>query len=307
MQSRRSFLKQASIAGLLIGTGQFPLRSFAAAGLQQLSILHTNDTHSRLEPLPPAAGIKGCGGIVARAALIQDIRAENTEVLLLDAGDFLQGGPYYDLYKGEPEIRAMDLMQYDAVTLGEHDLYDGMEQLALQLASARFAIVCSNCSFTTTALEHIVKPYTVLRKGGMKIGIMGIGLPLQGLVPDHIAKALTFDDPLETATATAAKLRRREHCDMVICLSRLGLPEYNTLYKIDDRILAKETSGIDLLIGGRTHTFLDHPISVRNKKGNEIWIAQAGWGGTQLGRLNYIFSDKKRILSANAQTVILGK
>lgn len=309
MQTRRSFIRQTMLTGLLLGCGRFPLSELGAAGgIHQLSILHTNDTHSRLQPFEEdIAGIpKGSGGIAARAALIDEVRRETGQLLLLDAGDFLQGSPYYDLYKGVPEIRAMDLMYYDAVTLGEHDLYGGIDQLAGLLNKAGFASVCSNYRFSGTALEPVVKSYAILVKGGMKIGIMAVGPYLQGLVPEAIAGAIQIADPLITAQEMVEKLRRREHCDMIICLSRLGLTNYASA-RPDDKVLARETSGIDLIIGGRTHTFLEQPLRLKNKKGQEVLVVQSGWGGAHIGRLNYIFSDRKKILSVNAQTVILGK
>jgi len=307
MQTRRSFLKKFTAGSLLLGTGQFPFPALAAGSVQQLCILHTNDTHSRLDPFPADSGpMAGAGGVRARAVLVNAIRRTDTQVILVDAGDFLQGTSWYELHKGIPEVEAMSLMQYDAVALGEHDLYGGIDELAASFKTARFPVVCSNYLFTGTALEQIVVPHKILFRNGMKIGIMAIAPSLYGSVPDHVAAAIGYKDPMTTALETSERLKHKERCDMIICLSRLGLPDHPD-NRPDDRKLAAESFYIDVIIGGRTHTLLQQPLIIRNKKKNEVLVSQMGWGGVNLGRLNYIFSDKKKILSVNAQTVILGK
>jgi 5'-nucleotidase len=185
MQSRRSFLKKAAIGSGLLLTGSFPFESFAAAEEKKLTILHTNDVHSRLEPFPMDGGkFEGQGGVASRAAMIGQIRKEEEHVLLLDAGDIFQGTPYFNLYKGEPEIRAMSLMKYDATTMGNHDFDAGVEGFANQLPHADFPVLVANYDFTGTALEGKTQPYTIIKKNGMKIGIFGLGIQLKGLVTD---------------------------------------------------------------------------------------------------------------------------
>jgi 5'-nucleotidase len=247
----------------------------------------------------------GQGGVAARAALIEKIRKEAQQVLLLDAGDMFQGTPYFNLYKGEPEIKAMSLMRYDAATMGNHDFDAGLEGFAQQLPHAAFPILIANYDFTGTVLEHKTKPYTVFKKGALKIGVFGLGIQLKGLVPEDAFGNTKYIEPIQTARSVSEQLKKRENCDMVICLSHLGY-EYN-YNKVSDMILAKETEYIDLIIGGHTHTFLDKPTVMKNKSGKEITLNHVGWAGLRLGRLDYIFDSKKGSNLTNAQSVILTK
>lgn len=305
MQSRRAFLKQSAIAGGLLLTGGFPLLSLASRTFERLTILHTNDTHSHLEPFATDQ-FAGLGGVANRAALINQIRAEAQHVLLLDAGDFFQGTDYFDIYKGTPEIEALNLMKYDAITIGDHEFDAGIDNLAERLSDVRCPVLNANYGFAGTSMEGKTQPYTTIRKGEMKIGIMGIGIELNGLIADSVATNIKYADPIKTANETAQKLKQKENCDFIICLSHLGFENYFSK-KVNDKNLAQETTNIDVIIGGHSHTFLDKPFIVRNKKKKNVLITQAGWGGVKLGRIDFIFSDKKKILSANAQTVIIGK
>lgn len=306
MQSRRDFLKKAGIGGGLLLTGQFPFRALAGEAHTKLTILHTNDVHSRLEPFPMDGGkYEGQGGIAARAALVRKIRAEEPHVLLLDAGDIFQGTPYFNLYKGEPEIKAMSLMEYDAVTMGNHDFDAGVEGFARQLPHAKFPVLTANYDFTDTVLEGRTRPYQVFNKGGVKIGVFGLGIQLKGLVPDDAYGRTKYLEPLQIARSVSERLKKREKCDMIICLSHLGYEyEYD---KVSDKILAKETDHIDLIIGGHTHTFLDHPTVMTNRSGREVVINQVGWAGLRLGRLDYLFDHKKSTKLAKSHSVIVGE
>jgi len=304
MQTRRHFLKQLGLGSALVAASSFPYNSLAAAvAPHRLTVLYTNDVHSRLEPFPTDAPLYGgLGGAAVRAALIGEIRKEAEHVLLLDAGDMFQASPLFDLYKGVPEIKAMNLMQYDAAAIGDHDFDGGITTLARKADAAAFPLLCSNYTVAGTALEGKLHPYKVIRKGALRIGVFGIGIQLKGLVPDPIADTIGYKDALVVANDTARQLRHKEHCALVICLSHLGL-EYN-YNKVSDRTLAAGSEHIDVIIGGHTHSFLDKPLRLKNKSGNEVLVCQAGWGGTHLGRLDFIFSDKKNILSGNAQTVV---
>lgn len=306
MQSRRSFLKKTAIGSGLLLAGGFPFESFAAAEDQKLVILHTNDTHSRLEPFPMDGGkFEGQGGVAARASLIAQIRQEEEQVLLLDAGDIFQGTPYFNLYKGEPEIKALSMMRYDAVTMGNHDFDAGVEGFANQLQHANFPVLAANYDFTDTALEGKTQPYTVLKKNGVKVGVFGLGIQLKGLVPEDAYGRTKYLEPIQMANTVADHLKKKEKCDMVICLSHLGYEyDYN---KVSDKILAKETDHIDLIIGGHTHTFLDEPTAMKNKSGKEIIINQVGWAGLRLGRLDYTFNHKKSSKLSKAHSVIVNK
>lgn len=307
MLNRRSFIRKTGIGSGLLLAGAFPYESLAAhTHSQKLTILHTNDVHSRLEPFPMDGGKnEGQGGVAPRATLIDQIRKEEEHVLLLDAGDIFQGTPYFNLYKGEPEIKAMSMMGYDAATMGNHDFDAGVEGFARQLPHANFPILTANYDFTGTVLEGKTKPYTTIKKGAIRIGIFGLGIQLKGLVPDDAYGATKYIEPVQTARMVADHLKRKEKCDMIICLSHLGY-EYN-YPKVSDMILAKETENIDLIIGGHTHTFLDRPTVMKNKKGDDVVINQVGWAGLRLGRLDYAFDSKKSSNLTNAQSVIINK
>lgn len=292
MLNRRSFLKKTSIGAGLLAACSFPLESFAGSREKKLTILHTNDVHSRLDPFPNDGGkLAGMGGVAARAALISQIRGECDNVLLLDAGDMLQGTPYFNMYKGEPEIKAMTMMGYDACTMGNHDFDAGIDGFARLLPFACFPVLVANYDFANTPLEGKISPYTIIKKGGLKIGIFGLGIELEGLVSGAAYGNTKYNNPIPIAKAVSETLKRGEKCDMTICLSHLGY-EYET-NKISDKTIAKETQYIDLIIGGHTHTFLDSPAIERNAGGGETIINQVGWGGVRLGRLDYVFGNEK--------------
>jgi 5'-nucleotidase len=306
MADRRTFIKKAAAGGALLMAGGFPFDSFAGEHVQRLTILHTNDVHSHLEPFAMDGGkYQGQGGVAQRAALVEQVRREEEHVLLFDAGDIFQGTPYFNLYKGEPEIKAMSMLQYDACTMGNHDFDAGIEGFAKQLPHANFPVLVANYDFTNTPLEGKTKPYTTFKKGRLKIGVFGLGIELHGLVPESAYEHTKYIDPVVTANTIAEQLRKHEKCDMVICLSHLGY-QYDS-NKVSDIVLAKETSGIDLIIGGHTHTFLDKPVPVLNKSGRETVINQVGWAGLRLGRLDYVFDSKNNSNLSNAQSVIIRK
>lgn len=276
-----------------------------AAVTRQITILHTNDVHSRLDPFPmDGSRNQGLGGVAARAALINEIRNEANQVLLLDAGDIFQGTPYFNTYKGEPEIKAMTMMGYDAATMGNHDFDSGLENFALQLQHARFPILVCNYDFTATPMESMFQPYKIFQKGELKIGVLGVGIELKGLVPDNLYGKTVYLNPIEKANQTA-ELLRKKGCDMVICLSHLGDKyEDDTL---SDEILAKESFDLDLIIGGHTHRFFTEPRKYRNRNGGEVVVNQVGWAGIQLGRLDYNFTGFRKKSLSNAHTVVIRK
>lgn len=309
MQNRRYFLQTIK----RIGLGQLLLQSpFALLGdttKVTLCILHSNDTHSQIDPFPDGAPqYAGLGGIQARADLIFRIRKEQNNVLLLDAGDFLHSGPWLDQFKGAPEIEVMNRMGYDAVTIGEHDLDSGAENLYRQLEKAKFHIVGTNIDIRDSPLKNVLCPYSIIEKGGIKIGVISIcnsGKNIRittlknnkyGSVPPYAG--IVFE--------TASFLKRKEKCDIIICLSRLGINSTGNSHWSDIE-LAKSADHIDIIIGGNSHTLLKYPLKVSGGKYQEIIINQAGWGGTHLGRIDLVFSGQKKFLSLNAQTVEIGK
>lgn len=306
MMNRRRFLKHASLGAGLLATGALPLDAFASHPPLKLTVLHTNDVHSRLESFPmDGSRYAGLGGVAARTAIISKIRMTEEHVLLLDAGDIFQGTPYFNLYKGEPEMKAMSMMGYDAATMGNHDFDAGLEGFAKQLFFANFPFVVANYEFTDTILENKTKPYHVFRRGPLKIGVFGIGIQLKGLVPDDAYGKTKHLEPIRITRNIVEVLRQKEKCDMVICLSHLGY-EYES-QKVSDLVLAKETQDIDLIIGGHTHTFLEEPILMKNKVGKDVVINQVGWAGIQLGRLDFYFNNKKMPALLKSQSVVVGR
>lgn len=262
-------------------------------GLRRLTILYTNDTHSRIDPFPAGhPKFAGMGGYAARATLIDKVRAEGNHVLLLDAGDIVQGTPFFNMYGGEPEFRLMSDMGYDASTLGNHEFDNGVEGLAKQLHFAKFDFVNSNYDLSDTALAGKVRKYKIFRKGGLKIGVYGLGVDLQGLVNTHLRKGVVYEDPLTSALRTESFLKNEQQCDLVICLSHLGFSYAGD--KISDKLLAPSLLYTDLVIGGHTHTFLKEPEKFVNKHQKEIYVTQVGWGGVILGRFDYLFDKKNK-------------
>lgn len=290
MLNRRNFLRQTALATGAMVAGPALASAVEPFSPQKLTILHTNDTHSRLEPFPMDGGRnQGMGGIVSRARLIKQIREEEEHVLLLDAGDIFQGTPYFNLYKGEPEIKAMTAMNYDACTIGNHDFDAGMENLATQLTGhANFPMLVANYDFTGTPMEHKTQPYKIFKKGKLKIGVLGVGIEGHGLIPDVLFGATKYLDPVQKANEHAYALKQKHGCDMVICLSHLGNKYSDN--KVSDEVLAKESENIDLIIGGHTHTFLDKPVVYKNKKSDDVIVNQVGFAGIILGRLDFEFS-----------------
>ncbi len=288
MLNRKNFLRQSAL--LAGGVLSAPLwgEAMADAAPYRLVILHTNDTHSRLDPFPmDGSRNQGLGGVAKRAQIIKQIRAEEPYVLLLDAGDIFQGTPYFNFYKGEPEIKAMSYMGYDATTIGNHDFDAGMENLATQLRlHARFPMLVCNYDVTATPLEGNVKPYQLFSRGPLKIGVLGVGIEGKGLIPDQLFGSITYLDPIAEANKVAFYLRKKEHCDLVICLSHLG-NRYPTERKVSDEDLAKQSEEIDLIIGGHTHTFLDKPLIYTKNKGREVLVNQVGFAGILLGRIDF--------------------
>ena len=293
MADRREFIKGIFGGIALAGLSSLPIDLFAKEDMTRLTILHTNDVHSRIDPFPPNdPKYPNMGGVARRTALIKKIRSTEKNVLLLDAGDIFQGTPYFNLYGGELEFKLMSEMGYDASTLGNHDFDNGIDGLVKQMPNMNFPFLNANYSFNDTLLENKVNEYKIFRRGNLQIGVFGIGIELRGLVDPKLTGNILYNDPLVNANRISTLLKNEEKCDLVICLSHLGY-KYNDK-KVSDSVLAKESSNIDLIIGGHTHTFLDEPTLIINKDGKEVLIAQVGWAGIKLGRIDYYFDSKKR-------------
>lgn len=305
--NRRNFIQTFGSGALLAGAGTFPLQAFAAdPEILKLTILHTNDVHSRIEPFPmDGSRMQGLGGAARRAALIKKIRQEQEHVLLLDAGDIFQGTPYFNVYGGELEMKLMTQMGYDAATIGNHDFDAGIDGLYKQLPNANFSLINCNYNFSNTVLKEKVKPYQIFNRGHIKIGVLGVGIELQGLVPKALYKETQYLDPLDNANKTAALLKNDEKCDFVICLSHLGYKYSEN--KISDITLANKTRHIDLIIGGHTHTFLDEPVVEANLDGEQVLINQVGWAGVVLGRLDVFFERNRKGKCVSCRNVLVNK
>ncbi len=290
---RRKFIRQATAAGIILGGYPMTSHGFSRGDHVELTILHTNDVHSRMDPFPEGSGkFVGLGGVNRRATLVKEIRNQEKHVLLVDAGDMLQGTPYFNLYKGKVEFEAMNAMKYDVATIGNHDFDAGIEQLAINTQMANFELVSANYRFSDTPMNGLVRDYTIREYDGIRVGIFGIGIDLDGLVPKAWYGGTRYIDPITTAASTAKHLKKEEKCDYVICLSHLGYSYSST--KVSDIVLAQMTAHIDLIIGGHTHTFLDIPDVRRNTQGKPVIISQVGWAGIKLGRLDLRFERGKR-------------
>ncbi len=262
------------------------LFTMSAAG-QDLVILHTNDTHSQIEPLNTGP-YKGLGGIERREKYIQQVRAEHKNVILLDAGDFSQGTPYFTLFKGDVEIELMNALKYDAATFGNHEFDNGIEELARRIKMAEFPIVNANYTTNNTPLKNLVPPYTILERDGKKIGIIGLSVRLSGLVsPEHIEK-MKYKHPYKIVDKLATKLRKSKNCDLVILLTHCGFSQ-GTQQNPSDTMIAQNTEGVDIIIGGHSHTFIKEPAIVESKNGKKVMVVQAGSKGEEVGRIDIWF------------------
>lgn len=301
---RRDFIEKTAASSALVGLG-LSLSSFKSTDIKQLTILHTNDVHSYIDPFPadhPRNPNKG--GVVRRAALIETIRKENPNVLLLDAGDIFQGTPYFNYYGGELEFKLMSMMQYDAATIGNHDFDNGVEGLHAQMPHATFEFISSNYNFKNTVMDGFVKPFKIFDKNGIKVGVFGLGIELNGLVDKKMYKETVYSDPVETAQEMVRILKKEHKCDLIVCLSHLGYKYNEDEAKICDLKLAKLTQDIDLIIGGHTHTFLDKPTVVKNSNNQDVIINQVGCYGINLGRIDFYFDNNKQSNSIGKSIIV---
>ena len=291
--NRRSFLYRSALGG---GTLLVP-RLASALGerrVPRLTILHTNDWHSRIDPFPDDGSRNaGLGGAIRRAALIDQIRAVEPETLLLDSGDIFQGTPYFNFFLGELEMKLMSQMGYDAATIGNHDFDGGLDNLAAQSDRASFPLLNANYDMTGTSLAGRVRPYRVFERAGLRIGVFGLGIDLVGLVPPKLFGPVRYQDPVTVGNATAEKLKREEGCDLIVCLSHLGFRYRDG--QISDVTLAAASRNIDLILGGHTHTFLDRPVVIDDAEGRPVVINQVGFAGLRLGRLDIAFPRKGEV------------
>ena len=287
-QTRKGKKIEARKEGRVVNTEEVLEMGMMSVAPQQvqLTMLHTSDTHSRLEPIAPWAADRsaGLGGTVRRVALVDSLRQLDDELLLLDCGDISQGTPYYNMFRGEAEIRMMNRMGYDAMVIGNHEFDFGQENMARLFRMAQFPVLCANYSFEGTVLEEVVKPYIVLERKGIRIGLFGLSPALKGLVQEDKYEGIVYHNPIEVAQRMADTLRNEEHCDVVVCLSHLGLLGINQR-EVEDEQLMAGTEGIDLILGGHSHTYMEQPKTYLNKAGKPVVIFHSGSRGTTVGKV----------------------
>lgn len=301
MSKRRDFLKTAltGAAGSIIT----PIWAKSDDWVK-VSILHTNDMHSRIEPFPSNDPLyPALGGFARLAGTIDSIRKEEKNTLLLDAGDIFQGTPYFNLYGGELEFKIMSEMGYCASTPGNHDFDNGIDGLYDQLKYASFSFINCNYNFSGTKLNEYVKPYQIENLNGIRIGIVGVGIELEGLVDKKNYGNIIYNDPIENANKIAEYLKKEKQCDIIICLSHLGY-QYS-IQRVSDLDLAYESKYIDLIIGGHTHTFLDKPIKIKSKYKKKVLVNQVGWAGIRLGKIDFHFHKLSGESEISARNLIV--
>jgi 5'-nucleotidase len=303
MPTRRKFLGammgagmgaafQAKGLGLLSSAKSFEALAAplirAQPGETLITILHTNDTHSQIDPLP--ANDKqhpGMGGVARRATLIKRLRRENPNSLLVDAGDVFQGTPYFNFFRGEVEYKAMSAMGYDVGTLGNHEFDNGVDSLAAALKYANFELVNANYDMRGTPLENRVKPYVVRDVGGVRVGLFGMGFQLEGYYPPDRYTGIKFLDRVSVARDAVRALRERERCALVVCLSHMGYYEPRKGNEFGDSQLVAQVDGIDFIASGHSHIFMEKPVMVKQPSGRETMIFQVGKSGIYLGRVDF--------------------
>ncbi len=309
--NRKEFLK--TVGGGTLALSLAPNLVFASQksildknSAYKLTVLHTNDQHSRIEPFDSSYSRNpNQGGFARRATLIQQIRSQEKNVLLLDAGDIFQGTPYFNFYGGELEFKLMSMMGYDAATMGNHDFDNGLEGFLKALPNAKFPFITSNYDFSNTILDGKTEKYKIFKKDGIKVGLFGVGIELDGLVGKKQYQETKYLNPVEIAQHYADFLRKEKGCDLVICLSHIGFDYRDDADKISDKKLAAQTDNIDLILGGHTHTFLPEPQSFTNKSGKNVLVNQVGWAGLLLGRIDFYFDKNKSLqnISWNNQVI----
>lgn len=273
----------------------YMLLLFTAVGAyaqKHLEVLHTNDTHSCIMPLNPNladTAVAGRGGFLRRVAMIKEERAKNPDLLLIDSGDFSQGSPFYTMFKGDVEVGLMNLMGYDAVTIGNHEFDFGLENMARIFKIAKFPVVCANYDFTGTCVEGLVKPYVIIKRNGLKIGLFGLSPQLEGLVDLSKCKGVTYLDPIEVGNRVAAELKHDKKCDVVICVSHLGWLRPD---EMGDQKLLASSKDIDLVLGGHSHSYFKALRYVNNADGKAVPVDQNGKNAMYVGKLTLSF-DKK--------------
>nr|WP_321355511.1 metallophosphatase [uncultured Draconibacterium sp.] len=291
--NRRRFIRNVAAGTAGISLGAVPYELFANEDFTTISILHTNDIHCHIEPFTGTnERYANKGGLARIAQLAMLERQKNPNTLLLDAGDMFQGTPYFNYFKGELMLKVMSEAGYDASTIGNHEFDNGLQGIKDPLPNAEFPIISSNYDFSDTILSGSFPEYRIFKRDGVKIGIYGVGIELENLVGNKNYGATVYNDPLVVAQRMESFLKNDKKCDLVICLSHLGLRYRDN--KVSDMDLAAETSFTDLIIGGHTHSYLEKPLEEKNKLGQPVIVNQAWWGGLVVGKVDFVFEKSKR-------------
>ena len=302
---RRRFLRNISLgsAGLTFGTTPFEL--LAANNFVTVSILHTNDIHCHIEPFSgDNERYAGKGGLARISEIVRLSRLENPDTLLFDAGDMFQGTPYFNYFQGDLMLKLMSAAGYDAGAIGNHEFDNGLEGILKPLPNAKFPIINSNYDFSDTILAGKFPRWKIFKRSGIKVGVYGLGIEMKGLVAEKNYGNTIYNDPLKVALEMEKFLKEDQKCNLVVCLSHLGLRYQEN--KVSDLVLAEETSMTDLIIGGHTHTYLEEPIIKKNKSGKEVIVNQAWWGGLVVGKIDFVFERSGRRKKATFSQKING-
>lgn len=303
---RRDFITKTTAATALLSLSDLALLASEKNQKKHITILHTNDVHSHIDPFNANhPRYPNLGGAAKRAAYINSVRNENPNLLLLDAGDMFQGTPYYNYFGGELEFKLMNRMQYNAATIGNHEFDNGIDGLLKQIPNATFELLSANYDFSNTVLNTFVKPYKVFILDGVKIGVFGLGVKLEGLVDKKMYKETVYLDPLEITQDMTRILKNVEKCDLIIALSHLGYYYKATPETISDLNIAAKTKDIDLIIGGHTHTFLPKPTIVKNLDGKNVLVNQVGWTGINMGRIDFYLEPQKTTTHQSERIIII--
>ena len=290
--NRRLFIRNVVSGAAGISLGAVPFDLFAADDFTTISILHTNDIHCHIEPFEGTnERYSNKGGLARISEIARQQRLKNPNTLLLDAGDMFQGTPYFNYFKGELMLKLMSAAGYDAGTIGNHEFDNGLQGILDPLPNAKFPIINSNYDFSDTVLNGHVGDFKIFKRSQIKIGVYALGIELHGLVGKKQYGNTVYNDPLQVALKMESYLKNDHKCDLVICLSHLGLKYRNN--KVSDMVIARETSMTDLIVGGHTHSYLEKPIIEENKAGNPVIINQAWWGGLVLGKIDFVFERSK--------------
>ncbi|HEV7797756.1 MAG TPA: metallophosphatase [Pyrinomonadaceae bacterium] len=313
MITRRRFLQGSIAGGLVAASPDSALRLISTSiwspisapllevepGEKLITILHTNDTHSQIDPLPANdRQYPDKGGVARRATLVKRIRKENPNTLLIDAGDVFQGTPYFNFFKGEVEYKSMSLIGYDVGTLGNHDFDNGVDALAAAMKFANFDFVSSNYDVTGTPLASRVKPYVVRVIGGVRVGLFGLGVSPDNLITPENFKGVKYNDPVKAARDVVSTLRGLERCTLVVGMSHLGYYPNARDGGIGDSQLAAQVDGIDFIASGHTHTFMKQPVLTKTPSGSNTIIFQVGRSGIYVGRVDMKIRDGKVVAFA---------